>query len=60
MVSRVYQGTRFFRIASMKSSPRITGRDIVSEIEAKREAAKRKRRRNRCYGTVSCDCPLCR
>lgn len=40
--------------------PRIGSRDIVSEIQKKRENAKAKRTRTRCFGSISCDCPRCR
>lgn len=45
--------------AVLRSLPRVTGRDIVSEINLKREGAKKRKLRHRCLGTNSCDCPRC-
>ncbi len=40
--------------------PGLSGRDIVSEIQRKREAAKNRKLRDRCLGTGACDCRRCR
>jgi hypothetical protein len=39
--------------------PSATGRDIVAEIEERKEAAKKRARRERCLGTGACDCRRC-
>lgn len=40
--------------------PRIgRARDIVNEIDVRKENKKRKLRNSRCFGTNSCDCPRC-
>lgn len=39
--------------------PGNTAHDLVGEIRVKRENAKAKRNRERCFGTPSCDCRRC-
>lgn len=47
-------------IGAVYELPKAGRRDIVSEIQTKKENVKRKRIRTRCFGTNSCDCPKCR
>lgn len=41
------------------SLPSATGRDIVTEIERKKAATKRRENATRCFDSNSCDCPRC-
>jgi hypothetical protein len=57
---KVLQECSFAGLMFVFSLPRIGRRDLVTEIERRKEQQKKKKLLRRCLGTASCDCRRCK